>query len=148
MPSTLDWRGKAGIVLGRIPWNASARAGDAGIHCHASAMLMVGSPWPETESVVGGGSCSLSVCSFVAAGSMEPWRSCRGGSESVLRRERAQALSQLACELARWQPLSDAFQVGTTVAREDLAFLLEQFDVRACSAVVGPALLTPDEDAS
>ena len=79
--------------MGRIPWNASARAGDAGIHCHASAMLMVGPPWLEIESVIGDRSCSLSVCSFLAAASMEPWRLCRGGSESVPRRERAQALS-------------------------------------------------------
>ena len=85
VPSTVDRRGKEGIVLGRIPWHASARAGDAGIHCHASDMPMVGPPLPETESVVVDGSCRLSVCSSGAAGSMEPWRLCRGGSESVPR---------------------------------------------------------------
>ena len=79
---------------------------------------------------------------------MEPWRLCRGGSESVPRRDRAQALSQLACEVTRGQPLSDAFQVGTTLASGNLALPLQQADARLRTAVVGSALLTPDEDAS
>ena len=64
---------------------APVRKGGLGKHRHACAMLMLGLACPEIESVVGVGFCSLSVCSSVAAGSMEPWRLCRGGSESVPR---------------------------------------------------------------
>ena len=55
------------------------------VHRHAPAMLMAWPSCPEIESVVGDGSCRLSVWSSGAAGSMEPWRLCRGGSESVPR---------------------------------------------------------------
>ena len=64
------------------------------------------------------------------------------------RRERAQALSQLACEPIWGQPLSDAFQVGTTFLGGNLALPLQQVDARARNAAVSSALLTPDEDVS
>ena len=64
------------------------------------------------------------------------------------RRDRAQALSQLACEPIWGQSFSDALQVGTTPLRGNLALPLQQADARLRTALVGSALLTPDEDAS
>ena len=65
----------------------------------------------------------------------------------MLRRERAQALSQLACEPIRGQPLSDAFQGGTTLPSGNLALPLQlgtPATLQRDFAVVGSALLTPD----
>ena len=63
------------------------------------------------------------------------------------RRERAQALSQLACEPIWGKSLSDAFQVGTTLLSGNLALPLP-LGIPATRerglAVGGSALLTPD----
>ena len=64
------------------------------------------------------------------------------------KRDRAQALSQLACEPARGQSLSDAFQVGTTPVSGNLALPLQQAEARLRTAVISSALLTPDEPLS
>ena len=69
----------------------------------------------------------------------------------MLRPERAQALSQLACEPIRGQSLSDAFQVGTAILSGNLA-LLHQLGTCPTRerelAVARSALLTPDVTSS
>ena len=113
--------------------------GDLGVHRHAPAMLMALSPWHGIEEVVGAGSCR-GECVLFGCRWIDGALALMQGRE----RERAQALSQPACELALVQSVSDAFQVGTTLVRGNMAIPLQQADARLRTAVVGSALLTPD----
>ena len=72
-------------------------------------------------------------------------RACSGQS---VPRCFASLLARLYVAASRGSPISDALQVGTTPLRGNLALPLQQADARLRTAVVGSALLTPDEDAS